>query len=307
MKLQGSLPVIPTPFHNGKVDFDSLAKLFEHLFPDLDGYTVCGSTGECVSLSLEERLELMEFAAGNTPPGKKIVVGLTHTNLEERVRLARRAEDLGIAAGLVPCPYYFPNSFPMVLEFFKALDRGSNLELVIYDNPLYTKTWLRAEELFAILDACPHAVGVKMTDHDLGKITALKKNRDAAVFVGDDIVAFRSLLLGADGSMIIAPAVFPAAYQEVVCLLRAGSLAQALRVFSEQILPFIHLFGPGDEVTSTKALFKHLGIFRSDEVRLPLLPCSPDRLRDVVLAYDYCRSMRSQGCAAPTEAEWRRD
>ena len=146
-----------------------------------------------------------------------------------------------------------------------------------------------------------------MTDHDLGKITALKKNRDDAVFVGDDIVAFRSLLLGADGSMIIAPAVFPAAYQEVVCLLRAGSLAQALRVFSEQILPFIHLFGPGDEVTSTKALFKHLGIFRSDEVRLPLLPCSPDRLRDVVLAYDYCRSMRSQGFAAPTKGEWRHD
>ena len=67
MKLAGSLPVVPTPFHRGKLDYDSLLKLFDHLFPELDGYTLCGSTGESVSLSLDERLELMTFAAQNTP------------------------------------------------------------------------------------------------------------------------------------------------------------------------------------------------------------------------------------------------
>jgi 4-hydroxy-tetrahydrodipicolinate synthase len=100
VKLAGSLPVIPTPFYQGKLDFDGLLKLFDHLFPELDGYTLCGTTGECVSLSLEERFELMTFAAQNTPPGKTIVVGLTHTNLNEMSQLARRAEELGIAAGL---------------------------------------------------------------------------------------------------------------------------------------------------------------------------------------------------------------
>ena len=50
-----------------------------------------------------------------------------------------------------------------------------------------------------------------MTDHDLDKITALKKSWDVTVFSRDDVVAFRSLLLGVDGSMIMAPAVFPAA------------------------------------------------------------------------------------------------
>jgi 4-hydroxy-tetrahydrodipicolinate synthase len=290
VKLRGSLPVIPTPFYNGKTDFDSLLRLFDHLFPELDGYTLCGSTGESVSLSTEERLELMAFAARNTPPGKTIVVGLAHTNLEEMAQLARHAEELGIHAGLVPCPYYFPNSFPMVLEFFRALDRCSSLELVIYDNPVYTKTWLRAEELYALLDACEHLNSVKMTDHDLDKITALKKNRDVAVFSGDDVVAFRSLLLGVDGSMIIAPAVFPVAYQKVVRLLAEGDARNALRVFSEQILPFIHLFGMGDEISTTKALYKHLGIFRSDELRLPLLPCSPERLQEVILAYEICQS-----------------
>jgi len=300
VKLSGSLPVIPTPFFKGQIDYDSLLKLFDHLFPALEGYTLCGSTGEAVSLSLEERLELMKFAARNTPPGKIIVMGLTHTNLEEMGVLARRAEELGVGAGLVPCPFYFPNSFPMVLEFFRALDRSSNLELVLYDNPLYTKTYLRADEIVTLIDACEHLKSVKMTDHDLDKITALKKMRDVQVFSGDDVVAFPSLLRGVDGSMIIAPAVFPAAYQKTVQLLHEGDKREALRVFSEQILPFIHLFGPGDEIPNTKALYKYLGIFRSDEVRLPLLPCPPGRLREVVLAYELCQS--SSGVREGTEA-----
>jgi len=300
VNLSGSLPVIPTPFFNGKIDFESLARLFDHLFPELDGCTLCGSTGESVSLSLEERLALMEFAVSNVPRGKAIVFGLTHTNLNEMTRLARRAEELGVRAGLVPCPYYFPNTFPMVLEFFRALDRASGLELVIYDNPIYTKTWLTAEELFAILDACPRIAGVKMTDHNLDKITALKGRRDTAVFSGDDVVAFRSLLLGVDGSMILAPAVFPGPYQEVIRQLQAGDRARALRVFSEQILPFIHLFGLGDEVSTTKAVFKQLGIFRSDEVRLPLLPCSAERLQEVMLAYELCQSYHNARATGPS-------
>ena len=290
VKPAGSLPVVPTPFHRGKLDYDSLLKLFDHLFPELDGYTLCGSTGEAVSLSLEERLELMTFAAQNTPPGKTIVVGLTHTDLNEMSQLARRAEELGITAGLVPCPYYFPNSFPMVLEFLRALDRSVSLELVLYDNPLYTKTWLRVEELFTLLDSCEHLNAVKMTDHNLDKITALKRRDGVAVFTGDDIVAFRSLLLGVDGSMIIAPAVFPAAFQDVVRTLGRGDCRKALRLFSDQILPFIHLFGIGDEVSTTKALFKHLGIFRSDEVRPPLLPSKPERLQEILLAYEICQT-----------------
>ncbi len=285
--------MIPTPFRDNRIDFDSLLRLFDHLFPDLEGYTLCGSTGEAVSLTMDERMELMKFAAGNTPPSKTIVVGLTHTSLEDMTKLARYAEEVGIHAGLVPCPYYFPNSFPMVLEFFRALDRASGLELVLYDNPIYTKTWLSASELLSMVEACQHLKSVKLTDHDLDKIPILKRH-GVTMFSGDDVVAFRSLMLGADGSMIIAPSVFPAAYQETVRLLHGGKTVESLRVFSERILPFIHLFGLGDEVQNTKALYKHLGIFRSDEVRLPLLPCSRERLREVVLAYDLCQSAAIQ-------------
>ena len=56
--LAGSLPVIPTPFYEGRIDYESLDRLLAFLQPHLEGYTIGGSTGESVSLTLEERIEL---------------------------------------------------------------------------------------------------------------------------------------------------------------------------------------------------------------------------------------------------------
>ena len=292
MAITGSIPVIPTPFFENRIDFSSLERLFSHIFPDLEGYTLCGSTGEVASLSLNERIELVQFAVQHTPPGKQIIVGLANTNLAEMITLAKVLSDLGVAGALVPAPYYFPNNFQMILEFFRELDRCSDVPLIFYDNPLYTKTWLRAEELITLVEACPHFKGVKLTDHDLSKIPILQKS-GIPVFSGDDVVAFRSLLLGVAGSMIIAPSVFPAAYQEVVRLVASNDQSRALGLFAQRILPFIHLFGPGDEVPVTKAVFKELGVFRSDELRLPLLPCSKERLKEVMVAYELGTSSSS--------------
>lgn len=62
MNISGSLPVIPTPFYQRQIDYESLSRLFDYVLPELEGFTLCGSTGESVSLSFEERVELMEFA-----------------------------------------------------------------------------------------------------------------------------------------------------------------------------------------------------------------------------------------------------
>lgn len=292
MPITGSLPVIPTPFWHGKIDYESLERLLDHLVTESDGYTLGGSTGESVSLSFSERVSLMKFAVDRTPPGKTIVVGITHTNLEEMIALGKLASDLGVHGVLVPPPFYFPNSFPMILEFFRSLDRSCDLPIIFYDNPVYTKTWLRAEDLLRLADNCKHVVAVKMTDHDLSKIPILKES-GLAVFAGDDATTFRSLLLGVDGSMTIAPSIFPGAYQATVRLLAEQNAVGALRLFSQIILPTIHIFGPGDEIAVTKGLFKWMGFFRSAELRLPLLPCSDFRLREAVLAYETGMSFES--------------
>ena len=74
MKLQGNIPVIPTPFLNGAIEYDGLDRLLEHTVEAVDGYVVCGSTGEAPALTCKERIDIVRFLAQRMPAGKELVV-----------------------------------------------------------------------------------------------------------------------------------------------------------------------------------------------------------------------------------------
>lgn len=86
--------------------------------------------------------------------------------------------------------------------------------------------------------------------------------------------------------MIIAPIIFPEAFRDSWKAYRSGDRMESYRIFSQTLLPFIHMFGPGDEIPTTKALFRELGLFSSAETRLPLLPADAKRISEMMLGYE---------------------
>lgn len=285
MALRGNIPVIPTPMVNGKIDFPSFDRLMERTIDYLEGYVVCGSTGEAPALTTRERIEIIRYFSDRMPAGKETVVGLGHTCLEEAVEIGIAAADAGIRAALVPSPYYFPNGLGMVIDFVGALAERTGLDIVFYDNPVTTKTFFTFEQLVKLAECVPRIKGIKMTDHHFGKIRELKQNTQLTVFGGDDIICFRSFVAGVDGNMIIAPIIYPQAFRDCWNAFRAGDVEGSFAIYANTLLPFISMFGPGDEIPTTKALFKHLGIFTSSETRSPLLPSDERRVREVLLGF----------------------
>lgn len=283
--------MIPTPFLNGEIDYASFKRMLEFCGTGVDGYTILGSTGEATSMSIEERMELVEHAMRQVPREQMVVVGIAHTEAGAAIELAQHAEAQGARACLIPSPYYFTNTRQGVYEYLKLIDSNVKIDLVFYDNPYTTKTFWRAEDLAELATRLDHLRGVKITDHEIEKISWLKRNTDLSVFAGDDVVLYRSLLLGADGCMVIAPAVCPRAFRESWESLKSGCLDESYRVFSRKVLPFLHMFGVGAEIGATKALYKHLGIFTSDEVRPPLEACDDTWRYQLVLAYETCEAL----------------
>lgn len=284
--IEGNIPVIPTPFLNGKLHLGDFDKLIDYTIEHLEGYVVGGSTGEAPSMSTEERIEVIEYVAARMPKGKHAVVGLGHTNANEAIEIGLRAANAGVKAALLPSPYYFPNNLNMVTEFVGKIAEGTGLEIVFYDNPVTTGTKFTTEDLITLAQAVPKLTAVKMTDHAPAKIRALKAKTDLTVFGGDDIVCFRAFEAGIDGNMIIAPAVYPKEFRACWEAYKNGDRERSYEIFANVILPFIHLFGPGDEIPTTKALYQHLGIFSSAETRLPLLPSDAARFQEVMLGYN---------------------
>lgn len=288
MTLEGILPVIPTPFIDGRFDERSFDRLCEHTLEHLDGYTLLGSTGEAPSLSTQERMEIVEAALARTPADKTVVVGVTHTTLSESVRLAVHAQEHGAAGVLCAAPFYFSNTSEGVLGYLTALDDVLSVELVLYDNPVATKTNLEAGAVVEWAKRLEHLNTVKLTDHSLEKIS-IWHDAGLKVMGGDDPIGFRYMAGGVDGVMMIAPALFPEPFRCVWDAIKRGEVERALEVFCAEILPVVHVFGIGDEIGTSKALLHAMDVFASDEVRLPLQRSSRERLNLLNAAWAVCQ------------------
>jgi 4-hydroxy-tetrahydrodipicolinate synthase len=282
--IEGLLPVIPTPFLDGRFDEGSLGRFLDHFLPWLDGYTLLGSTGEAPSLTTLERMRIAELAMARTPPGKTVVIGVTHTSLADSIALARHAKGIGAQGVLCAAPYYFANTADGVLRFLRGLDEALDIEFVLYDNPVPSGFRMPAQLVCDWASQLAHLHTVKLTDHDLGKIP-LWHEAGLKVLAGDDPIAFRFLAAGADGAMMIAPCIFPEAFRAVWDLVRGGDVSGAYEVFAARILPLIHVYGIGDEIATSKSVLQEIGLFSSAEVLPPLEPAAPDRSALVLLGY----------------------
>lgn len=281
-EITGLLPVIPTPFLDGAFDHHSMERFLDHFLPRLDGYTLLGSTGEAPSMTTDQRMEIAEFCLQATPPDKTVVVGVSHTSVQDCVALAQHAESVGAKGVLCAAPYYFQNSDPGMLTFLSSIDEAVDIELVFYDNPGPTNTVLDAGAVVGWAARLGHLHTVKLTDHDLDKI-ATWHAAGLKVIAGDDPIAFQYLAAGCDGAMIIVPCIFPEAFATVWRLVCAGKLEDAYQVFAARILPYTHLFGIGDEIATSKATLQAMGIFASAEVLPPLVPATAERRQLVEL------------------------
>ena len=65
------------------------------------------------------------------------------------------------------------------------------------------------DEILDLVADNPTIVGVKVTDPNVQKVSALKARSDMLVYTGDDFICWRMLCRGADGAMLAYPMILP--------------------------------------------------------------------------------------------------
>lgn len=283
--LAGNIPTIATPMRGGAVDHDSLRSLLAYIDPYVDGYLTCGSVGEGASLTLEERIDVMATVAAfrdTTGSQRTWFFGTSGTALPEIAYLVQACVDHGLDALLTPQPSYFAISPPMPQQFFAAVAAMSDLPIVVYDNPYPTNYLLGTDEIIDLVAANPTIVGVKVTDPNVQKVSALKNRSEMLVYAGDDFICWRMLCRGADGAMLAFPMILPETYARFYGLHKEGKREAAFEVWSQEILPFVNeCLRDTDYVQTSKAALYRLGVIASPEMRLPLTPLDAIRWQEV--------------------------
>ncbi|MCE5308012.1 MAG: dihydrodipicolinate synthase family protein [Acidobacteriales bacterium] len=224
MKLQGIFTPIATPFDSEGNLYKSKVKhnveKWNHVA--LSGYLVCGSTGESVYLTTEEKVQLWEWVAEYAAPEKLLLAGAAVESVRETVALTHRAADIGYKAAVVSTPRYYVNlidrSETQTLYFHAVADQ-SPVPLVICNEPQETGIDLPAETVAALAEH-PNIAAIVEGSSNVEKIAQMLRMGKPGfqVLAGSSTAFAASLAAGAVGAM---PAIANAAPYAAVAVWEA--------------------------------------------------------------------------------------
>src|ERR1700722_15998112 len=208
MKLQGIFPPITTPFdHSGNLYTAKVQHNVEQWNrTTLAGYVVCGSTGESVMLTAEEKVELWEVVARHASPEKLLIAGTGAESVRETVCLTYRAADLGYRAALVRTPHYYKsllNRADAQMLYFRAVADQVHIPVIIYNLPQATGVDIPAEAVVQ-LAGHPNIIGIKESSGNMEKVMQMVRETQPGfqVLVGSAPTLWPSLLMGAAGAIL---------------------------------------------------------------------------------------------------------
>ena len=272
-----------TPFAGDAVDHPALIRLVQHYAAaGVNGFVVCGSTGEAAALDKHEQLAVLDTvlaAAGALP----VVMGLSGYHLGQTIAWVKELAQRPIAGLLVPPPHYIRPAQAGLVQWFTALADASGTPLVVYDIPYRTGCHITLETLLA-LAAHPNIQAIKDCGGDAGKTQALITDGRLQVLAGEDAQIFTTLALGGAGAISASAHVCTAQFVEVMQFLKDGKLQQA-RALWQPLLPVVHAAFGEPNPAVIKAALAQQGLIQ-DGLRLPMVAASAAATARLVAAID---------------------
>ena len=233
--LKGAFGVLLTPFTaDGHVDYDAYEKELDFVSKsDITGFFACGTTGEFVSLSPEENLEMLAFAAKHLKGKKKLLAGASSPNVSTTVTYMKAAADLGYDAVMICPPYYFTMGQNDVARYYKHLSDLDICDILLYKIPMFTnpieipcfESLLGEKRIIGMKDS---SANIKQIAHESDLI---RRNRpDFALFGGTDDSLVPSLVAGCVGSVTAFSVIVPEVNAKIYKLFGEGKITEAMEL-----------------------------------------------------------------------------
>jgi 4-hydroxy-2-oxoglutarate aldolase len=172
----------------------------------LSGYVVCGSTGESVMLTAEEKAQLWGLVAQHAAADKLLIAGTGVESVRETVCLTNRAAAMGYKAAMVRTPHYYKAAMSRPesqMLYYRAVADQSHIPLIIYNWPQTTGVDINPEAV-ARLSEHPNIIAIKESSGNLEKVMQMIREVRAGfqVMVGSAPTLWPSLLMGATGAIL---------------------------------------------------------------------------------------------------------
>ena len=228
---EGAATAMITPFKNGCVDFEALAKLIDFQIQNaIDALVVCGTTGEPATMSGEEKRAVIDFAIRHVGGRVPVIIGTGGNNTAAAIEASQAAADAGADALLVVTPYYNKCSQEGLLQHYTAIAGATPLPLILYNVPSRTGVNIHPETL-ARLAEHSNIAAIKEASGDISQVTEMIRLCGDALdfYSGNDDQVIPMMALGGKGVISVTANIAPQAVGNMARAWLAGDVKEAAR------------------------------------------------------------------------------
>ncbi|MCL2077008.1 MAG: 4-hydroxy-tetrahydrodipicolinate synthase [Oscillospiraceae bacterium] len=217
----GAGVALVTPMNaDGSVNYTLFGELIEQQIKGgTSALVVCGTTGEASTLTDDEHIELIRYAAEKASGRIPVIAGTGSNDTAYMIELSVEAEKAGADALLLVTPYYNKSSQRGLVKNFEKVADSVKTPIMLYNIPGRTGVNMSIET-FKELAKHPNIVAVKESG---GDITYLAKIIDACgdqinIYSGDDVMTVPAMSLGAKGVVSVLSNIAPEIMAEMCAL-----------------------------------------------------------------------------------------
>jgi 4-hydroxy-tetrahydrodipicolinate synthase len=273
--LKGCATALVTPFKkNGAIDDECFKALCERQIKNGVKILIpCGTTGEAMTMSDEEKLHVIDLAIGVARELKAHVFAGTGTNCTaETIDFTRKVRELGADGALIVAPYYNkPTQEGMLAHFTEIANSVKKFPIMLYNVPSRTASNMSAETCLKLAESCENIVATKEASGNFSQIMQIiaKKPKNFRVFSGDDMTTLPLISIGADGLVSVISNELPKETSAMVEAALDGGYSKARRIHYK-ILDLMEANFIEASPAPCKFVMKEMGLLE-ENLRLPLV------------------------------------
>ena len=269
---RGSGVALVTPFTEEKdVNYEELGRLIEYQIEGkTDAIIVCGTTGEPVTMTEEERLSVISYTIEKVRNRVPVIAGSGGNCTENVIVFSKKAEALGADGLLVVTPYYNKATQNGLYEHYKAVASAVQLPIILYNVPSRTGVNILPDTAARLGKEIDNIVALKEASGNISQVAEVIRKADGAldIYSGNDDQIVPILSLGGIGVISVLANVVPKETHDMVQAYLDGDVRKAAQLQLKYMELIQALFCEVNPIPVKKAL--ELMGFQTKYLRMPL-------------------------------------
>lgn len=230
-QIKGVIPAMLTFFDKEEnVDTECTRNMVEFMLDKgADGFYLTGSTGECFTMTMEERNQVVDTVIDQVKGRVPVIVHVGDIGTRKSIELAKYAYGAGADAISSVPPFYWKFSGDDIYNYYKDISESVPLPMVIYNIQL---AGLMDMELLLKLADLKNVRGLKYTarSHDEMGYLKEKLGKKFMIYSGCDEMAFSGLCAGADGIIGSFYNLFPDLFKAIAAKVEESDIKGGVRL-----------------------------------------------------------------------------